>query len=1120
MPSELTLLLGEAGTGKTDRLLERYRRALDDARQRRRPGTVLWIAPTQRAKQAVIDRLLTRDSPVQLAPRVLTFDSFAEQILAASHKPATLLAPVVKRLLLRRIVADLGQRGQLTQFDSVLGTTGFLDVVSGMISELKREEIWPETFLDACAKRGGRRVKRDRELGQIYEKYQQYLTAHDWYDTEGRFWLARNALQEGVRGPFASTELLVVDGFADFTQTQYEILGHLLTWIPRAYVSIPIERPVRRQELFDKPGATERALRQHLPRDTAVTIEAPGTSAVDRPAGLRTIARDLFFNTQIVAPVEDASGIEIVAATGPLGEWQAVAIRIKTLLQSEIRPAEIVIAVRSIAQAGPAWRDYLAEAGLPAWCDAGTSLASRPIIKTLFSILQLELEDWPFQRLLQVLNSNYFQPNWPEVSRGTGVRAVGAALRRLKLHAGRELILKVLERAASGLASEDDPDANLNPSAAASVPALARHAESILKRLLQATSRLRQKHTLAEWSDVIGSLGAELGWSHVAPATDFAARDASDWDLLQRILRTAADADRRLVLSAETRSGKPPKLDLAAWTAELRDLLAGESIRSTADPGGCVRILDVEQARHLNVPYLFVAGLTESSFPSNRGDDCLFGEAERREFADHDVKLKHRELHQRDEMFLFYSTVTQARRQLTLSYPAVNGKGQPLFASPYVVAVRSLFSEAALPIHFEGQLDPVPTPERVLTEADLRLLAVHETSFGRGGLFARWGTRAEWARTCENVLAAVDVNVNRFHERGLGGYEGRLESATNLAALRQRYSVHHQFSATELEAYATCPYKFWVEHVLRVEDLPTPEEGTDHLARGNLVHSVLAQLLREGLDRSAEELGQRFHEILEQHLSRRLHETDLQRALSAIELRLLSRWGEAFGRQQADYAAKVSDAWNSMSSLAPELPFGSVPGQDADPELQQAPLIFGDDQSLVRLRGRIDRVDTGRAGGKPVFTVIDYKTGARPRASLSDLETGRTIQLALYALAVQRLGLAGVETEPFQLGYWSLRSTGFKRGYQRDAKSFSPMDSTLVRNLAETLESVIPQLATGIRQGKFLVENSDESCTSHCALHTTCRVNQIRHVKDSLQKVADILAPTGRPMSDSDEDSE
>ena len=550
-----------------------------------------------------------------------------------------------------------------------------------------------------------------------------------------------------------------------------------------------------------------------------------------------------------------------------------------------------------------------------------------------------------------------------------------------------------------------------------------------------------------------------------------------------------------------------PLLDLAEFTAELRDLLKGETIPIAADPGGCVRVLDVEQVRHLSVPHLFVVGLSESSFPQNRADDCLFGDAERRDLAARGLALRHREQHQQDEMFLFYNLVTKARESLTLSYPAINRKGQPVFPSPYVTAVRSLFTPAALPVVQEGQLDPVPFVDRALTTTDLRLVAMTEARAARPGLFNHLLAKPEWQRVGLNVLASVDMNVHRFHTRGFTSYEGRLELPQNLDALRKRFGSHHQFSATELEGYAACPFRFWLGKVLKLDALPTPEEGTDYAARGSLIHDVLAKLLVEGMDSDEDDLAARFRQLVEERLAARFHETELQRALTRIEGELLGQWGDAFAKQHAEYREKLNSIWTGHKpSLAPEIPFGSLPDAKPDEtEPQHEPIVFGDDDRAVRVRGRIDRVDVGTVAGQTVFTVIDYKTGRPPKSNEAELQTGRAIQLALYALAVRRLGLAGPEAVPFQMGYWLLKETGFKRGYQRETKSFDGLDAAVIDSLEQILDDVIPKLAEGLRSGKFLVENADRDCTGHCPYHTTCRVNQLRPLAEPLHKIGDIL---------------
>ena len=606
---------------------------------------------------------------------------------------------------------------------------------------------------------------------------------------------------------------------------------------------------------------------------------------------------------------------------------------------------------------------------------------------------------------------------------------------------------------------------------------------------------------------MLATLGEDLGWGKRANTDDaLVSRESQHWEMVQGIVRTAAEADQKL-------SERPRKLTLAEFAAELRDLLSHETLSAELEPRGSIRILGVEQIRNLDVPHLFLIGLTETSFPSNRSDDCLFNESERRDFISRGVALKHRSGHHADEMFLFYSIVTRARQSLTLSYPSVNTKGQPVFPSPYVTALQTLFTRDAVTVTHEGQLDPVPAADRALTMTDLRLAGMKEARQGDPELFRAVLEIDPLKKAMWNSLAACEMADQRFHQRGFTPYEGRLELSQNLNGLRQRFGAHHQFSATELEAYARCPFQFWLSSVLKIETVDSPEDGTDYAGRGTLLHDVLAKLLIEGTLSNPEVLGTRFRELVNIQLDRQVPETDLQRALVNIERKILEDWADAFVEQEEEYDLKIAETLKWTQSLAPEIPFGRLP-EAPSATLDSHPAIqFGHGDTAVNLRGRIDRVDVGEFEGHPAYVVIDYKTGKRPRLNHEEMIKGHAIQLALYLLAIKRLGLVGPEAIPYQMGFWSLKETGFKPGLTRN---FERLDAAVVHSLETILDDLLPRLAEGIRSGRFIVENDDPNCTGRCAFRTVCRVNQLRPLAESLGKRSPPpLDPTTKPENES-----
>jgi RecB family exonuclease len=704
------------------------------------------------------------------------------------------------------------------------------------------------------------------------------------------------------------------------------------------------------------------------------------------------------------------------------------------------------------------------------------------LVKFLIAVLQAELEDWSFQRLLAVFDSSYFQPRGVDFNVAASARAVSLALRRLQLPGNRAAILDAVQRVA---ARTPLPKDERDPDDAQPLEDLARLALPLLRWYAAHTEPLRRSHSLGDWFDVLAGIVSQ--WTNHGPRT----ADATLWDDLQRRLREAANAEAKV-------SEQPLRLTVTQFLAEFRDLIADERLQPRDEDPGSVRVLSFDQLRHVSVPHLFLAGMTEDSFPQRRSDDCLFSDAERERLADRGVSLQHHARHQQEEMLFFQLLLHRAGRRLTISYPEVDQHGQPVFCSPYVVALRSVFTPQSLPIlPPEGQLDPIPPAEQALSLEDVRLVAMDEALSGRAGWLRTLAESPAQRATIANLRGAVEMALHRFQTPGFTVYEGRLESPQHQRALADRFSPQRQFSATELEGYAKCPFRYWLESVLKVEALEEPTEDPDRRRRGLLVHDVVARLLEPmSAGMASHELAEQFRALVAERLERELKVNELQRALSRIEQQLLDEWANAYAQQVSDYALVVREAGGeSWSSAAPEMPFGDAPrARQDDGRAAYPPLEVGSAERRVLVRGRIDRVDLGRSSdGRPVFSVIDYKTGAKPKFTVQEVESGRALQLALYTLAVQRLGIAPADATPFQLGYWCLSQTGFAAGPGPRAKK-SALDAAVWQTLVDVLERIIPQLAAGIRAGEFVVENSDQKCTGSCSFHTVCRVNQVRSV--------------------------
>ena len=602
MSATVEVFTGIAGTGKTKRLFDEYRRSLVQAIAEHEPATTLWLTPTHRARRMLLGTLLDQSMPACLAPNIYTFEAFAEEVLKWSGEGIRPLGQTVQRVLLRQIIDDLEQQRKLPHFSPIAQTSGFLDLLIAFIAELKRDETWPSQFLAACDKRGA--THKDRELALIYDQYQQRLLDLSLYDAEGRFWSARTALQNGAHGPAGQLSLVVADGFTDFTPTQYEILSLLTRSCDRLLISLPLESSSGREDLFAKTTNAHERLESMLSPGVRLFQLDPRPVRSEQKSTLNHIAKNLFRNTRGLARLETAAGIEILAAVGQVGEVQALAERVKGRLLYGVPANDIVVGFRSLNEYSDLVREIFAAAGIPFCCDFGIPLSRAGSLNAMVSVLNLELEDWSFGRLRALLDSNYFRPDWHEWQSGQAARTVAAQLRRLKLDGQRLAILHGLQRQADKEAERSEPEKETAAERCKVLPPAALTAFEFLSRLSDALMPLRERADLAKWVEVLVSLGRELGIAPnaagdessietpVSGEVEMLEQEVRVWDTFERSLFEAANVERLA-------SSEPRLFSLTEVIPLLIDLLHSQRSHLPTEEHGRVRVLEVTQLRNL-----------------------------------------------------------------------------------------------------------------------------------------------------------------------------------------------------------------------------------------------------------------------------------------------------------------------------------------------------------------------------------------------------------------------------------------------------------------------------------------------------------------------------------------
>jgi hypothetical protein len=239
-------------------------------------------------------------------------------------------------------------------------------------------------------------------------------------------------------------------------------------------------------------------------------------------------------------------------------------------------------------------------------------------------------------------------------------------------------------------------------------------------------------------------------------------------------------------------------------------------------------------------------------------------------------------------------------------------------------------------------------------------------------------------------------------------------------------------------------------------------------------------------------------ELIEAAVEREEH--PLARSLAEIDRRLIRSWLDGYLGQHAKYEESYEGV--DAGSVRPtyfEVSFGTKTTA-VDGISTPEPLALGKGDERIRVTGRIDRLDLGSAGGKPIFGLVDYKSGSAKGYTEKHVLEGRALQLTLYSVAAQELLLRDRGAVPWQFGYWFVKENGFKSTLTlHEATKSGLREASTWTELRERVVAQVLSLVRGARRGEFPPMNDDEHCTSHCDFRTVCRVGQARALEKTWQ---------------------
>ena len=478
--------------------------------------------------------------------------------------------------------------------------------------------------------------------------------------------------------------------------------------------------------------------------------------------------------------------------------------------------------------------------------------------------------------------------------------------------------------------------------------------------------------------------------------------------ILERLSRLDAVAD----LAGPRSTGVDRRVFQAALEAEMAD-----GLTTIGRLGEGLFISPVTLAVGIDADVVIVLGLVEGCLPGGLGDDPLLSDASRRNLggalataAERRQRLHHQLL----------AVAGAAQTVLVASRPRADLRsGRARYSSRWLKGIDTMgtpgptHQHRSFPAGLHDGLPPASEQEAIL--GDLHLLtsarrppARHPVSEADGAL-----------RRGFTLVAA----------RGSGRFTAFDGNLAELTAAGADLGPRDPTSASALEAWADCPFAYFVRYLLGVREIDAPDEElslrpTD---RGVLVHAVLdaviaAHIVGGDVPGPDEPWSAHAHDDLGVALRSWCSEAERR---GVVGHPLLWRLEQRRLRRRVDAFLALDRQARSELGVAPdatEMDFG-----------YDAPFTIDlPDGRRLAMVGQVDRVDTGTGteGATGVVAVIDYKTGRAPSPwEVDPFVGGVRLQLPIYGMAArERLGRPGAQ---IAAEYWYLHDQRKDRGRRR-----------------------------------------------------------------------------------------
>ena len=968
------------------------------------------IVPDQASLQMerdALDYFRERDGRTALLDlMVADFSSLGYKVIKeAGGRQPELIDKYGRQMLLDLLIDRLADKGELDVYKTMKAKPTFVSNTNQLISEMKRYGVTSADIEQAAGETGSYLSLKLSDINKIYNAYEEAIDGR-FTDSEDyiRFYGQLMEDSELIR-----SSVIWITGFDTFTPLNMEVIQRLLLASPEVNVVMTWDeaRAVATDARFLTTGGGEGLfdLTSFVMEKLKDAADAVGATWKQESAAQPHRAS--------IWDDNPSEKITLVKASNIYAEADRVAAYVTELVRDKgYRYRDITVICNDMDVRGGVLRRTFERWGIPAFADRKRKVLHQPVVRFLLSFLHVIAEGYTdsavmemvsaglmgFDRRDEELLSNYVSEakirgsKWKQSFTWEGKDSFGNSRYAEDLERLNEMRAQIVE-----MIEEARDEMGRRNSAGEKIRGLSRFLEEkfcILDRIAELIDRQE-----------------ELGLAEGAAET------AQSWTMICGLFEQVIN-----VVGEETISNRQLRDIL---TEGLREMEIG-LVPSNTD---CVIVGTLQRTRLSRSPVLIVTAANEGILPMSGGGGGLLTEHELDTLEELRYSIaKKDEVRRQEEQMAIYRMFSLPSEELVVTCSMADQEGRSISPSGVYSVLEELEGVRKL-----GDLGDEDVTDMIASgKGSLAFMADAMQNYMENGRIDEvWLAAMKWYEEKD------PGSISRIRQ-GLD-FDNRVQNLEEDFADSLYFGDKNTISvsASRLETYSSCPFKYFIEKGLRADEPDAFE--TSGKSRGDVFHKAL-QKLSAGLTEEAKDADLSVTDPKSPWMT--VTEEECRRRIDTIIREETEDYRE--GVYLSDNEAKLQleqiistcseIAWAMIGQVRKskvremffEEPFG--------PHSRRLPTIRIDldrGRSAV-IKGVIDRLDVldvpeeaecdGGQGGDSLeaVRVVDYKTGS-DEINLEQIREGYKLQLMLYMNVAERAGgVTGGEVVPAGVFYFKI----------------------------------------------------------------------------------------------------